>query len=91
LAYLSAAHWPERFPAKLGDEIFGNYNLSICRERAVPDFLYAPLDMTAHAAFFEESRMKCAEAATSQDIRVIAAPLAPLLLYSTYLAGNYAE
>jgi hypothetical protein len=28
----------------------------------VPDFLYAALDVTAYAAFFKESRLKCAGA-----------------------------
>ena len=32
--------------------------------RVDPDFLYAALDTTACAAFFKESRMKCAEAAS---------------------------
>jgi len=33
-------------------------------DRRHPDFLHAALDTTACAAFFKESRMKCAEAAS---------------------------
>jgi hypothetical protein len=32
------------------------------KRRRDPDFLYAAPDITAYAAFFKESRMKCANA-----------------------------
>ncbi len=43
-----------------------------------PDFLYAALDTTAYAAFFKESRMKCA-AATKLHRKSGGSPRKPLI------------